>query len=39
VKNIFFATPADYQKATIKVFEGPHASFVELPLVRRTSTQ
>jgi putative CocE/NonD family hydrolase len=37
VKNIFFATPADYQKATIKVFEGPRASFVELPLVKRTS--
>jgi hypothetical protein len=37
VKNISFATPADYQKATIKVFEGPNASFVELPLVQRIS--
>jgi predicted acyl esterase len=35
VKNIFFATAADYQKATIKVFEGLHASFIDLPVVRR----
>jgi uncharacterized protein len=35
VKNIFFATAADYKKATIKVFEGPHASFVDLPVVKR----
>jgi putative CocE/NonD family hydrolase len=37
VKNIFFATAADYQKATIQVFEGPRASFVELPVVKRGS--
>jgi uncharacterized protein len=35
VGNIFFAKPADYKKATIKIFEGgPNASFVELPIVR-----
>jgi uncharacterized protein len=35
VENIFFAKPADYKKATIKVFDGgANASFVELPLVR-----
>jgi uncharacterized protein len=35
VDNIFFAKPADYKKATIKVFDaGPNASFVELPVVR-----
>jgi uncharacterized protein len=36
VPNIFFAKPGDYQKATIKVFEGagPLASFVELPVVK-----
>jgi putative CocE/NonD family hydrolase len=34
VNNIFFATPADYKKATIKVFDaGDSASAVELPLV------
>jgi putative CocE/NonD family hydrolase len=34
VENIFFAKPADYKKATIKVFDGgPNASFVELPVV------
>jgi putative CocE/NonD family hydrolase len=37
VKNIFFAKPADYQKATIKVFEGARASFIDLPLVKRAS--
>jgi hypothetical protein len=37
VKNIFFATPADYRKATIKVFEGARASFIDLPLVKRAS--
>jgi hypothetical protein len=37
VKNIFFAAPADYQKATIKVFEGARASFVELPLVKHAA--
>ncbi|RRA48184.1 CocE/NonD family hydrolase [Acidipila sp. EB88] len=30
VSNIFFARPADYQKATERVF---HGSFVELPIV------
>ena len=36
VPNIFFAKPADYQKATIKVFDGagPLASFVDIPLVK-----
>jgi len=35
VKNIFFATPPDYQKATIKVFDaGQNASFVDLPVVK-----
>jgi putative CocE/NonD family hydrolase len=34
VKNIFFATPADYRKATIKVFAGARASFIDLPLVK-----
>jgi putative CocE/NonD family hydrolase len=36
VPNIFFAKPGDYQKATIKIFEGtgPLASFVELPVVK-----
>ena len=35
VDNIFFANPADYKKATIKIFDGgPNASFVELPVVR-----
>jgi hypothetical protein len=35
VKNIFFATAADYKKATIKVFQGAHASFIDLPVVKR----
>jgi putative CocE/NonD family hydrolase len=35
VDNIFFAKPADYKKATIKIFDaGPGASFIELPVVR-----
>jgi uncharacterized protein len=35
VDNIFFAKPADYQKATIKIFDGgANSSFVELPVVR-----
>ncbi len=35
VGNIFFAKPADYKKATIKIFDGgSNASFVELPIVR-----
>jgi hypothetical protein len=35
VENIFFAKPADYKKATIKIFDGgSNASFVDLPLVR-----
>jgi putative CocE/NonD family hydrolase len=34
VPNIFFAKPADYVKATIKVFDaGREASFVQLPVV------
>lgn len=34
VPNIFFAKPADYQKATERIFHSPgEASFVELPVV------
>ena len=34
VPNIFFAKPADYQKATMRIYHAPgQASFVELPLV------
>ena len=36
VENIFFAKPADYVKATQRIFRaGDRASFVELPVVRR----
>ena len=35
VANVFFARPADYKKATIKIFDGgSNASFVDLPVVR-----
>jgi putative CocE/NonD family hydrolase len=35
VDNIFFAKPADYRKATMKIFDGgASASFVDLPVVR-----
>ncbi|HEY2677713.1 MAG TPA: CocE/NonD family hydrolase [Steroidobacteraceae bacterium] len=35
VDNIFFAKPGDYQKATIKIFDGGSSvSFVELPVVQ-----
>jgi hypothetical protein len=35
IDNIFFAKPGDYQKATIKIFDGGSAaSFVELPVVQ-----
>ena len=35
VPNIFWAKPADYQKATQRVYHSPeHASFVELPVVK-----
>jgi putative CocE/NonD family hydrolase len=38
VDNIFFAKPADYRKATIKVFDGgPLASFIDLPAVKTTA--
>src|SRR5208283_212395 len=34
VENIFFAKPADYKKATVKIFYGgSSASFVDLPVV------
>jgi uncharacterized protein len=34
VDNIFFAKPADYKKATIKIFDGgANASFVDVPVV------
>jgi putative CocE/NonD family hydrolase len=36
VDNIFLAKPADYKKATIRVFNsGESSSFVELPVVTR----
>ncbi len=36
VTNIFWAKPADYKKATQRVYHAPNqASFVELPLVTR----
>jgi uncharacterized protein len=35
VENIFFAKPADYKKATVKIYDGgPSASFIDLPVVR-----
>ena len=35
VRNIFFAQPGDFRKATEPVYHAPgQASFVELPLVR-----
>jgi predicted acyl esterase len=35
VKNIFNAKPADYRRATIKIFDaGPGASFIDLPIVK-----
>jgi predicted acyl esterase len=34
VPNIFFAKPADYVKATQKIYRTPgNASYIELPLV------
>jgi putative CocE/NonD family hydrolase len=39
VDNIFFAKPADYRKATIKIFDGGRAaSFVELPVAQEPGT-
>ncbi len=36
VKNIFFAKPGDYRRATIKVFDaGQSVSFVDLPVVKQ----
>ena len=37
VENIFFATAADYRKATIKVFNGAHASFIDLPVAQHVA--
>jgi predicted acyl esterase len=35
VPNIMFAQPADYMKATQRVYRsGAHASFIDLPVVR-----
>ncbi len=35
VRNIFFASPQDYQKATQRIYHAPaQASFVELPRVQ-----
>ena len=34
VENIFWAKPADYQKATQRIYRSPaHASSIELPVV------
>jgi len=34
VQNIFWAKPADYKKATQRVYHSPeHASFIDLPVV------
>jgi predicted acyl esterase len=34
VPNVFFAKPADYQKAAQRVYRGgANASFIELPVV------
>ena len=34
IPNIFWAKPADYQKATQRIYHSPgHASFIELPVV------
>ena len=35
VKNIFFAAATDYRKATVRVFGGAHASFIDLPVAKR----
>jgi uncharacterized protein len=36
VQNIFWAKPADYRKATARIYHAPdRASFIELPLVGR----
>jgi hypothetical protein len=36
VKNIFWAKPSDYRKATQTIWHSPeHASWIELPLVKR----
>jgi predicted acyl esterase len=36
VKNIFFAKPGDYRRATVKVFDtGAGSSFIELPVVKK----
>ena len=36
VKNIFFAKPADYVKATQRIYHAPgEASYIELPVVRK----
>ena len=36
VKNIFFAKPSDYVKATQRVYHAPgEASYIDLPLVER----
>jgi uncharacterized protein len=35
VPNIFWAKPADFQKATQRIYHAPgHASFIELPVVK-----
>ncbi len=40
VKNIFFAKPADYKPAAVKIFDaGQATSFVDLPVVKRDETK
>jgi putative CocE/NonD family hydrolase len=40
VENIFFAKPGDYQKATVRLFDGnSQASFVELPVVKSSAAR
>ncbi len=40
VGNIFFAKPADYQAATVRIFDaGPQAGYVELPVVKADGAQ
>ena len=39
VKSIFWAKPEDYRKATQRIYNTPgNASFIELPLVKRTGS-
>ncbi|MDP2583626.1 MAG: hypothetical protein Q8W47_06050, partial [Candidatus Palauibacterales bacterium] len=36
VKNIFWARPGDYRKATMRIYHSPsEATYLDLPLVRK----